>query len=72
MHSKHFRNPPHAPGANVLAGDIIITNHTSYIDVLYFTFKYNPVFATVPTEWDANTKVRVVTVASSKPSRLLY
>jgi hypothetical protein len=29
------------------SGDLIIANHTSYVDVLYLSYKYAPVFATV-------------------------
>ncbi|KAJ1920057.1 Vacuolar protein sorting protein vps66 [Mycoemilia scoparia] len=31
----------------VSSGDIIISNHTSYIDILYLTYRFNPVFVQI-------------------------
>ncbi|KAI9478536.1 MAG: hypothetical protein EXX96DRAFT_571287 [Benjaminiella poitrasii] len=62
-------------------GDVIVTNWTSYIDVLYLAFRFDPVFTQVYTDTD---KVRVISlweaiclagkVPESKPSSgaLLY
>src|SRR4051812_45769258 len=29
------------------SGDLIISNHLSYIDILYFGFRFSPIFATI-------------------------
>eukprot|EP01112_Ceratiomyxa_fruticulosa_P012551 TRINITY_DN3480_c0_g1_i1.p1 TRINITY_DN3480_c0_g1~~TRINITY_DN3480_c0_g1_i1.p1 ORF type:complete len:352 (-),score=66.81 TRINITY_DN3480_c0_g1_i1:290-1345(-) len=35
----------------VKSGDIIIANHTSYVDILYLSFRFSPVFTATPNSW---------------------
>lgn len=32
-------------GSNIRAGDLIVCNHASYLDILYLAFRFSPVFA---------------------------
>jgi len=39
------------PGFDIKSGDVIIANFTSYVDILYLTFRFAPQFAIVPNTW---------------------
>ncbi|KAI8979202.1 hypothetical protein BDF20DRAFT_905963 [Mycotypha africana] len=51
------RESNHAEKPKVQHGDIIIANWTSYIDILYLAYKYNPIFTQVFMDSD---KVKVI------------
>ncbi|ORX95616.1 hypothetical protein K493DRAFT_282622 [Basidiobolus meristosporus CBS 931.73] len=51
-----------AANADVSSGDIIVVNHTSYIDILYLYFRYDPVFTQV---YLSNLSVRPLSVWSA-------
>jgi len=38
------RSPKFKTGGNIGAGDIIISNHTSYVEILYLMFRFSPIF----------------------------
>lgn len=61
------KTPTSSPGENILGGDIIITNHNSYIDLIYLlykfarlffslivftSFRYSPIFTSLPNTWE--------------------
>eukprot|EP01135_Chromosphaera_perkinsii_P009396 Nk52_evm72s1737 gene=Nk52_evmTU72s1737 len=51
------KNSPESKISNngkLRSGDIIICNHTSYVDILYLGFRYTPVFVYTPNKWDEN------------------
>lgn len=35
------------PGVSVSSKDLIIANHSSYLDILYFAYRYSPQFTSV-------------------------
>jgi len=43
--------PTGTPGSHIKAGDIIIANHCSYVEILYLAFRYSPVFTSIPVNW---------------------
>jgi len=45
------RIPKNSAGSDVKAGDVIICNHSSYIDVFFLAFRFSPVFTVVPNTW---------------------
>lgn len=66
LDSSHFRLEA-SPGSSVYPGDVILANHTSYIDVIYLAFRFDlqtqkqirlilvrfaPVFTALPNTWD--------------------
>jgi len=43
-----YRHSSHTSSIDkIKGGDLIICNHTSYIDVLYLAFRFSPIFVTV-------------------------
>eukprot|EP01111_Echinosteliopsis_oligospora_P009874 TRINITY_DN2977_c0_g2_i1.p1 TRINITY_DN2977_c0_g2~~TRINITY_DN2977_c0_g2_i1.p1 ORF type:complete len:339 (+),score=51.14 TRINITY_DN2977_c0_g2_i1:64-1080(+) len=53
------------PGTKVTArriksGDIMITNHTSYVELLYLTFRFSPVFTAVPNMWKEDSFIGLI------------
>jgi hypothetical protein len=38
-------------GSNIKPGDIIISNHLSFIEILYLSFRFSPIFSAVPNIW---------------------
>lgn len=53
--------PPWPRGRHILHGDIIIANHTSYVDVLYFYFRFNPIFTEYVSCEKSQCKIRPIT-----------
>ncbi len=55
------------------AGDIIVCNHSSYIDILYLAFKFSPIFAFGPSNWPKTVPVKgsMVAVKSNVITALL-
>jgi len=58
--SKQRKTELGRPGTGIKSGDVIIANLTSYIDVLYLTFRFSPTFAITPNTWDSPPKGKVI------------
>jgi len=43
--------PTTTPGSYIKAGDIIIANHCSYVEILYLAFRFSPAFTSIPINW---------------------
>jgi len=57
----------------VQPGDIIVCNHSSYIDILYLAFKFSPIFAFGPNNWPKTVPMKgaIVSVKLTVISALL-
>eukprot|EP01133_Synstelium_polycarpum_P015529 gene15529-18447_t len=45
---------------SVKLNDVVLVNHTSYIDVIYLTYKYSPTFAVPPNDKEGSNEGRLV------------
>jgi len=48
---RNTRIPQDLPGSSISGGDLILSNHTSYVDILYLCFRFSPIFAVPPNTW---------------------
>ncbi|KAI7868021.1 hypothetical protein BDF14DRAFT_1798866 [Spinellus fusiger] len=53
------RGTASSPTFSVASGDIIVSNWTSYIDLLYMAYKWNPIFTRV---FPAQSKVQIISL----------
>ena len=45
------RAPTYTPGAQVQPGQFLLSNYQSYTDILYYAFRFSPLFAFPPSKW---------------------
>lgn len=44
--------PKGSPGSTAADGHLILSNHSSYVDVIYLQYRFSPVFLATPTAWE--------------------
>eukprot|EP01130_Rhizamoeba_saxonica_P007854 TRINITY_DN3176_c1_g2_i1.p1 TRINITY_DN3176_c1_g2~~TRINITY_DN3176_c1_g2_i1.p1 ORF type:complete len:238 (+),score=37.79 TRINITY_DN3176_c1_g2_i1:30-743(+) len=49
---KKNKKPTGIPGNNFGNQDVIVCNHSSYVELFYLAFRFSPIFTAVPNNWD--------------------